>query len=85
LRINIHRAVLEGRMERFLTAASAFGSGARPPAKLIEAAPKELPSKPRAPRDVSRGAGKVRRAFDRGSWRAVKCDDTLDRRQQARR
>lgn len=34
-------AALEGRMEGFLAAASAFGSGARRSAKLIEAAPKE--------------------------------------------
>ena len=34
-------AALEGRMEGFLAAASAIGSGARRPAKPIEAAPKE--------------------------------------------
>ena len=34
-------AALEGRMEGFIAAASAFGSGSRRPAKLIEAAPKE--------------------------------------------
>jgi hypothetical protein len=39
---------LEGRMEGFLAAASAFGSGARRPAKLIEAAPKERSSIPPA-------------------------------------
>ncbi|HUB64917.1 MAG TPA: hypothetical protein VL996_10835 [Methylocella sp.] len=39
-------AALEGRMEGFLAAASAYGSGARRPAKLIEAAPKEQPIKP---------------------------------------
>jgi hypothetical protein len=39
-------SALEGRMEGFLAAASAFGSGARRPAKLIEAAPKERPSTP---------------------------------------
>jgi hypothetical protein len=39
-------AALEGRMEGFLAAASAFGSGARRPAKLIEAPPKERPSTP---------------------------------------
>jgi hypothetical protein len=38
-------SALEGRMEGFLAAASAFG-GARRPAKLIEAAPKERPSTP---------------------------------------
>ena len=36
-------AALEGRMEGFLAAASAFGSGARRPAKPIAAAPKERP------------------------------------------
>ena len=41
-------AALEGRMEGFLAAASAFGSGARRPAKLIEAAPKERSSIPPA-------------------------------------
>jgi hypothetical protein len=46
LRINIHLAVLKGRMERFLAAASAFRSGARRPAKLIEVAPKERPGPP---------------------------------------
>jgi hypothetical protein len=40
-------AALEGRMEGFL-AASAFGSGAKRPAKLIEAAPKERPGQPPA-------------------------------------
>jgi hypothetical protein len=45
LRINIHLAALEGRMEGFLAAASAFGSGARLPAKLIELAPKERPGR----------------------------------------
>ncbi|HUZ92166.1 MAG TPA: hypothetical protein VMU78_09740 [Methylocella sp.] len=39
-------AALEGRMDGFLAAASAFGSGARRQAKLIEAAPKERPSTP---------------------------------------
>ncbi len=39
-------AALEGRMEGFLAAASAFGSGARRPAKLIEAAPKERSNPP---------------------------------------
>lgn len=39
-------AALEGRMEGFLAAASAFGSGARRPVKIIEAAPKELPARP---------------------------------------
>ena len=39
-------AALEGRMEGFLAAASAYGSGARRPAKLIEATPKEQPGKP---------------------------------------
>jgi hypothetical protein len=39
-------AALEGRMEGFLAAASAFGSGARRPAKLIEARPKERPGTP---------------------------------------
>jgi hypothetical protein len=37
-------AALEGRMEGFLAAASAFGSGARRPAKLIETASKERPN-----------------------------------------
>ena len=46
LRINIHLAVLEGRMEGFLAAASAFGSGAKRSAKLIEVAPKERSSPP---------------------------------------
>jgi hypothetical protein len=41
-------AALEGRMEGFLAAASAFGSGARRPAKLIEAASKERPGPPPA-------------------------------------
>jgi hypothetical protein len=41
-------AALEGRMEGFLAAASAFGSGAKRPAKLIEAAPKERPGQPPA-------------------------------------
>jgi hypothetical protein len=41
-------AALEGRMEGFLAAASAFGSGTRRPAKLIEAAPKERSSTPPA-------------------------------------
>jgi hypothetical protein len=48
LRINIHLAVLEGRMEGFLAAPSVFGSGARRLAKLIEAAPKERPGMPLA-------------------------------------
>ena len=34
-------AALEGRMDGFFAAASAFGGGARRPAKLIEAASKE--------------------------------------------
>ena len=38
-------AALEGRMEGFLAAASAFGGGARRQPKLIEAAPKERPGK----------------------------------------
>ena len=41
-------AALEGRMDGFLAAASAFGSGARRQANLIEAAPKERPSTPPA-------------------------------------
>ncbi|MGH6822303.1 MAG: hypothetical protein ACRECP_04840 [Methylocella sp.] len=41
-------AALEGRIEGFLAAASAFGSGAKRPAKLIEAAPKEQRSTPPA-------------------------------------
>jgi len=41
-------AALEGRMEGFLAAASAFGSGAKRQAKLIEAAPKERSSIPPA-------------------------------------
>ena len=41
-------AALEGRMEGFLAAASAFGSGGRRPAKLIEAAPKERSNPPPA-------------------------------------
>jgi hypothetical protein len=41
-------AALEGRMEGLLAAASAFGSGARRPAKPIEAAPKERPGTPPA-------------------------------------
>jgi uncharacterized coiled-coil protein SlyX len=40
-------AALEGRMDGFLAAASAFGSGAKRPAKLIEAA-KEQPGNPPA-------------------------------------
>jgi hypothetical protein len=36
-------AALEGRMEGFLAAASAFGRGSRHPAKPIAAAPKEQP------------------------------------------
>ncbi len=39
-------AMLEGRMEGFLAAASAFGSQARRPSKLIEAAPKERSGAP---------------------------------------
>jgi len=39
-------SALEGRMDGFLAAASAFGSGARRPAKLIEAAQKERPGAP---------------------------------------
>jgi uncharacterized coiled-coil protein SlyX len=41
-------AALEGRMDGFLAAASAFGGGARRPAKLIEAAPKDRSSLPPA-------------------------------------
>jgi len=41
-------AALEGRMDGFFAAASAFGGGARRPAKLIEAAPKERPGPPPA-------------------------------------
>jgi hypothetical protein len=41
-------AALEGCMDSFLAAASAFGSGARRPAKLIEAAPKERTGMPPA-------------------------------------
>ena len=41
-------AALEGRMEGFLAAASAFGSGARRQAKLIEAAPNERSTPPPA-------------------------------------
>jgi hypothetical protein len=39
-------AALEGRMEGFLAAASAFGGGAKRTAKLIEVAPKERSSLP---------------------------------------
>jgi uncharacterized coiled-coil protein SlyX len=39
-------AALEGRMDGFMAAASAFGSGARRPAKLIEAAPSKRPGTP---------------------------------------
>ncbi len=41
-------AALEGRMDGFLAAASAFGSGSRRLAKLIEAAPKERSTPPPA-------------------------------------
>ncbi|MGH6800710.1 MAG: hypothetical protein ACRECZ_04715 [Methylocella sp.] len=41
-------AALEGRMEGFIAAASAFGRGSRRPEKLIEVAPKELPGRPPA-------------------------------------
>jgi hypothetical protein len=41
-------AALEGRMDGFFAAASAFGGGARRPAKLIEAVPKERPGPPPA-------------------------------------
>lgn len=41
-------AALEGRMDGFLAAASAFGGGARRPAKLIEATPKDRSSLPPA-------------------------------------
>jgi phage shock protein A len=39
-------SALEGRMEGFMAAASAFGSGARRSAKLVEAVPKERPGLP---------------------------------------
>jgi hypothetical protein len=39
-------AQLEGRMEGFLAAASAFGSGARPSGKTDRGAPKERPGMP---------------------------------------
>jgi hypothetical protein len=39
-------SALEGRMDGFLAAAAAFGGGARRPAKLIEAAPKDRSSLP---------------------------------------
>jgi hypothetical protein len=39
-------SALEGRMEGFLAADSAFGGGARRPAKLIEAAPRKRPGTP---------------------------------------
>lgn len=42
-------AALEGRMEGFIAAASAFGRGSRRPAKVIEAAPKERPDRPPVP------------------------------------
>lgn len=41
-------AALEGRMEGFIAAASAFGKGSRRPAKPIEGAPKEQPGRPPA-------------------------------------
>lgn len=41
-------AALEGRMKGFLAAASAFGGGARRPAKLIEVAPNDRSSMPPA-------------------------------------
>ena len=41
-------AALEGRMDGFLAAASAFGGGARRPAKSIEGAPKDRSSLPPA-------------------------------------
>ena len=40
--------MLEGRMDGFFAAASAFGSRARRPSKLIEAAPKDRPGLPPA-------------------------------------
>ncbi|MGO8846995.1 MAG: hypothetical protein ACLQFI_17005 [Methylocella sp.] len=46
--VEIRLAALEGRMEGFLTAASAFSIGARRQAKLIEAAPKERSRPPPA-------------------------------------
>ncbi|MGH6838933.1 MAG: hypothetical protein ACREDT_09035 [Methylocella sp.] len=39
-------AALEGRMEGFLAAASAFGRGSRPAAKPVEAEPKDQPGAP---------------------------------------
>jgi uncharacterized coiled-coil protein SlyX len=39
-------AALEGRMDGFMAAASAFGSGARRPAKLVEAVPDKRPAMP---------------------------------------
>lgn len=39
-------AALEGRMDGFFAAASAFGSGARRSVKVIEAAPKERAGPP---------------------------------------
>jgi hypothetical protein len=41
-------AALEGRMEGFIAAASAFGRGSRRPARAIDAAPKEQPGIPPA-------------------------------------
>ena len=41
-------AALEGRMEGFIAAASAFGRGSRHPAKVIEAAPTEQQGVPPA-------------------------------------
>lgn len=43
-------SALEGRMDGFLAAATAFGTGARRPAKVIEARAKEAPQVP-PPRD----------------------------------
>lgn len=41
-------AAIEGRMDGFLAAASAFGGGARRSPKLIEAAPNKRPEPPPA-------------------------------------
>jgi hypothetical protein len=45
-------AALEGRMEGFIAAASAFGRGSRRPAKVIEAAPQERLGSPSSARET---------------------------------